>query len=333
LIGRTDYIKQPGDYFTHSFAGTSLIIMRGEDGRLRAFVNACRHRGAKLLEGAGTCRTIVCPYHSWVYSQDGSLRVANAMRDTKDFDAREFGLQEVMLDTWSGFIFVNCDLNAMPLRTYLGNLDDYTASYNFAEMVTTKRQEYKIRTNWKCYIENSLENLHLPTVHQKSIGSVKAEWIPVNGSPGNFVMLRSRTNQSRAVLDGDSGFDPIAGLSGTAAEGAQYILVYPYTVIGADLDCMWFKQMVPDGPDRVRNVAAFCFTKEAVARPDFDRIVQNYYRRYDVVISEDNGISETQYAGLENPLTKPGRFSNSEQLVHTIDNWILDRVLGPEHRA
>jgi phenylpropionate dioxygenase-like ring-hydroxylating dioxygenase large terminal subunit len=329
LIGRAEYVKNPGDYFTLSLVGVSLIIMRGDDGRIRAFINSCRHRGAKLLEGDGNCKAIRCPYHSWLYSTQGDLRASNGMQDTRNFEPSGFGLTEVRLDEWSGFLFVNLDPTSMTLREYLGDLDSFTQSYEFETMVTVKRKDLTVRTNWKSYIENSMENFHLPTVHQRTIGGVKAQWNPIDGAPGNFVLLQSRTTASRATLGGDAAFDRIATLRGPAAEGAQYILIYPCSVIGADLDCMWFKQMIPDGPDKVRYSAGFCFPRLSVERPDFHAVVQSYHKRFDLVISEDNGISELQLEGLSNPFSRAGRFSGMEPLVHTIDNWILDRVVGP----
>jgi choline monooxygenase len=330
LIGRADYVKNPGDYFALTLVGISLIVIRGDDGKVRAFVNSCRHRGAKLLEdGHGNCRTIRCPYHSWVYSTAGALRNATGMQTASDFALAEHGLIELKLDTWCGFLFVNFDPHAVTLRDYLGNLDSFTESYEFDAMVTVKRRDFTVRTNWKSYIENSMENFHLPTVHQGTIGGIKAEWHPIDGAPGNFVILQTHTAASRATLGSDAAFDRNSTLRGDAAKGAQYILIYPCTVIGADLDCMWFKQMAPDGPDVVRYSAGFCFPKATYERPDFEQIVPNYHKRFDLVISEDNGISEVQLRGLANPLSRPGRFSSMEPLVHTIDNWILDRTVGP----
>jgi phenylpropionate dioxygenase-like ring-hydroxylating dioxygenase large terminal subunit len=336
LIGRADYVKSPGDYFTHTVAGVSIIIMHGEDGKLRAFVNSCRHRGAKLMEGAGNCKAIRCPYHSWLFSTVGELRNANGMQNTHNFDPAAYGLLEVKLDTWCGFIFVNFDPNCVSLRDYLGEIDDFTRSYQFDTMVTVRRKEFALATNWKTYIENSMESFHLPTVHTKTIGGIKADWSEVVGDPGNFCILQTLTTASRATLGNDKAFDRIATLSGPAARGAQYILIYPCTVIGADLDCMWFKQMAPDGPRTVRYSAGFCFPKASYERPDFEEIVQNYHKRFELVIGEDNEISELQLQGLSNPLTRTGRLSSREPLVHAIDNWVLDRVVGPSshvHRA
>ena len=328
LIGRVDYVSRPGDYFTRTLAGVSLIVIRGEDGKIRAFANSCRHRGAKLIEGEGNCKTIRCPYHSWVYSNSGALRSANGMQDTLDFDAHRYGLTEIKLDVWAGFVFVNLDENSISLREYLGNLDDYTKSYEFDTMVTARRRQFSVQTNWKSYIENSMEGFHLPTVHQKTIGGTKGTWKDTIGAPGNYLILQTLTAASRATLGGDAAFDRIATLSGPAAEGAQYILIYPCTVIGADLDCMWFKQMAPDGPDLVLYSAGFCFPKASFERADFEQVVANYHKRFDLVISEDNGIAELQYQGLSNPLARPGRLSSREPLVHAIGNWIIDHVVG-----
>jgi phenylpropionate dioxygenase-like ring-hydroxylating dioxygenase large terminal subunit len=329
LIGRIDYVKTPGDYFTLTLVGVSLIVMHGEDGKIRAFVNSCRHRGAKLLEGEGNCKSIRCPYHSWLYSTIGALRSSNGMHDARNFFPSDYGLAEVKLETWCGFLFVNFDPNSMSLRDYLGDLDRFTESYEFETMLTVKRRDFTVQTNWKSYIENSMENFHLPTVHQKTIGGIKGEWNPIDGAPGNYVLLQTITAASRSTLGNDAAFAAIPTLRGAAAKGAQYILIYPCTVIGADLDCVWFKQMAPDGPGVVRYSAGFCFPKITVEQPAFEQIVPNYHKRFDLVISEDNGIAEVQLQGLSNPLSRPGRFSTMEPLVHIIDNWILDRVVGP----
>lgn len=330
LVGRGDFVAKPGDYLTFDLVGVPVIIMRGRDHRLRAFINSCRHRGARLLDGEGQCQTIRCPYHSWIYDLDGHLRAAVGMHDATDFKPSDHGLLPVRLQSWLGFIFICFDESAPPLDEYLGDLEGYVQSYRFEDMITVKRKSWTLRSNWKLYVENSMENFHLPTVHEKSIGDVKAEWSHVVGGSGNYLILHSRAERSRATLTGEPGFPNIPTLEGQAARGAQYILIYPATVLGCDLDCMWFKQMIPDGPDRMRNETAFCFPRAVVERPDFEQIVERYHRRFEMVIAEDNAIAERQYAGLGHRLARAGRLSRFEPLVHVIDNWILDRVLDPE---
>ena len=330
LVGRIDYLPNIGDYMARELVGVRFFVVHGDDGVLRAFANTCRHRGAQLLQGEGSCERIVCPYHSWTYSNEGVLTHANGMEEAQHFDKDAHGLVEVKLGLWSGFIFVNFDDNAGELSAYMGDLDQYTGSYRLEDMVTVKRTEFLITTNWKSYVENSMESFHHPTVHKDSVNNPSTKKRTVVGDPGHYVLVQSDAGgATRAVLNGASGFPAMSDLTGAAALGAQYLLIYPCTMLGCDVDSMWFKQMVPEGPDKVRNIVAVCFPKETVARDDFDQIVTQYYQRFDTVIAEDNAIAEVQYNGLSSPLARPGRFSHREPLVHVIDNWVLDQVLTP----
>ena len=328
LIGRGDDVPNPGDYMVRALVGVSFVVMRGADGKIRGFVNVCRHRGARLMDGAGTCERIVCPYHGWTYDTDGSLAFANGMETALDFDPADYGLNEIRLAVWSGFIFVSFDADGPDIDTYLGDLGDHLASYRLGDMVTVKRAEFLVQTNWKSYVENSMESFHHATVHKNSVYNPRIKKRNVIGDPGAYVLVQSDSGgETRALLPGDGGFPRISTLEGPAARGSQYLLIYPATMIGCDVDSMWFKQMVPEGHDKVRNIVAICFPRETVERDDFDRVAPSYFKRFDRAIAEDNVIAEQQYEGLTSPLAQPGRFSEREPMVHVIDNWVLDHVL------
>jgi hypothetical protein len=104
-------------------------------------------------------------------------------------------------------------------------------------------------------------------------------------------------------------------------------------MLALTFDCMWWLEIHPRGPDRMHLIAGSCFPKETVARPDFEEVVQRYYRRWDRSIPEDNVISEIQQHGLGSPFAQVGRLSYMEPLVHTIANWVLDRVVDPAESA
>ena len=130
LIGRGDYVPNPGDYIVGSLVGVSFVVMRGADGKIRCFVNTCRHRGARLLDGEGSCERIVCPYHGWTYATDGRLEFANGMETAVDFDPTDYGLREIRLAIWSGFLFVSFDLTGPNIETYVGDLGDQRRDQN-----------------------------------------------------------------------------------------------------------------------------------------------------------------------------------------------------------
>lgn len=329
LMGRADEWKEPGAFTAFERFGVPFFITRDQEGRLRAFSNTCRHRGSLILSGSGTRPTFVCPYHSWVYGLDGKLRRAPGM-ENRCFDNADYSLPELRLETWASFVFVNLSADSGSLADQLGDLGERLHSYDFDNVVTVGRDEYEVNTNWKALVENSMEWLHHPTVHKQSIaGKVAAvERKVVFGDPGDYVLIQSLANGvSKATLDNEEGFPPVSTLQGATREGSHYVLIYPFAMIGCDVDSIWYKQMIPVGPCKVHNIATYCFHKEIVERPDYEQISPRYFRRFQKVVTEDNAAMERQLTGLMSPFAKPGRYSDPEVLVHRIDNWILDQVL------
>jgi phenylpropionate dioxygenase-like ring-hydroxylating dioxygenase large terminal subunit len=91
---------------------------------------------------------------------------------------------------------------------------------------------------------------------------------------------------------------------------------------------MWWLELHPMGPHQTKLIVGSSFPRNIVSRPDFEEVVQNYYKRWDISIPEDNHISELQQRGLSSPFARQGRLAQAEPLVHTFANWVLDRVLG-----
>jgi len=328
FIGRADRIPKAGDYFALEFAGVPVIVVRGQDGAVRAFANTCRHRGALLIEGEGNCRAFRCPYHSWTYDTEGALIVAPEMDQTKGFDPAEWHLTPIRLESWAGFLFLNFDEQAPPLLDYLGDLPTKLASYRFEDMACVRRKEYDLACNWKIYVENAMEAYHIATVHRSTLSRQKGKPSEPQPAGGEYCALFKEHKGSRALLAGDTGFPEMDHLEGMAAEGSWYPLIYPSTMFGCTYDCMWWLELHPMGPERTRLIVGSAFPRSSIERPDFAEVVQRYYRRWDISIPEDNGISELQQRGLASPFARPGRLAHAEPLVHTFGNWVLDRVLG-----
>ena len=331
FIGRVDYIPNSGDYYTLDFAGVPLVILRDDNGCVHAFVNSCRHRGAKVVTGSGTAKALKCGYHGWIYRTDGSLAACPGMANSVGFDKADYPLVAVKTETWGGFIFVNFDRESESLASYLGNLPETFDCYRFENMVCTRRNEYEVACNWKIYVENAMEAFHVPHVHRASInrqrGSVKNDRT-FDSTRGNWVVMHKEHEGSRAVLVGDEGFPKMPGLTGKADRGTFYPLLYPSTMLGCTIDCMWFLEIHPLSATKTRLIVGQCFPKEIARRADFATIAANYYKRWDMTTQEDVVISEIQQQGVSTSFSKPGRLSEHEPLVHAIDNWVVDHVLG-----
>ncbi|ROO84896.1 Rieske-like 2Fe-2S protein [Actinocorallia herbida] len=182
-VGRVERIPRTGNYFTKELAaaGTSLIIVRGADKKVRAFHNVCRHRGNKLVwndypneEVSGTCRQFTCKYHAWRYSLEGELTFVQQEGEFFDLDKKDFGLKEVACDVWEGFVFVNLDPQET-LTEYLGEMATGLEGYPFHEMTEVYTYKAEIGSNWKLFIDAFAEFYHAPVLHQKQATKDEAD--------------------------------------------------------------------------------------------------------------------------------------------------------------
>jgi phenylpropionate dioxygenase-like ring-hydroxylating dioxygenase large terminal subunit len=329
FMGRADQIPNAGDYVTVEYVGVPVLIARDRAGTLRAFSNSCRHRGSAIADGEGNCRTFACPYHGWVYGLDGGLLSAPHMERAAGFDPRHYGLVPIRLETWGGFLFVNFNPDAPGLAEHLGDLPRKVESYRLDDMVVVRRKAFDMECNWKLFVENAMEELHIPTVHRKTIQqNTPMETHAPEEARGQYCALFSTHEGSMALLKGEEGFPPIPSRRGKAATGTYFVMLYPSTMLGVTSDCMWYLELRPLGPARTRLIHGACFPRSTVARDDFADVAARYFKRWDTTAQEDIDASERQQRGLRSPFSARGRFSHHEVLVHEIDNWVVDRVLG-----
>ena len=144
FVGREDEVAQPGDYITIDIAGTPLIIVRDQQGTVRALSGSCLHRYMPVAEGAGNRSSFQCPYHLWTYGLDGQLIGAPEMEHATVFDKSACRLPEARLEVWEGFIFVNLDPEAEPLSPQLETLSRRLAGYHLGEMRTAALVDYEL---------------------------------------------------------------------------------------------------------------------------------------------------------------------------------------------
>lgn len=175
VAGRADELAQPGDWKVHRIFDQSYIIIRGRDGRIRGFVNACRHRGNALCDGRGHSARLVCPYHRWTFDLDGRLLGV----PHPDFDGSleafvgskdELGLLQVPVECFAGFIFLNPDPNAQPLAEFLGEIVDLLAPYRMEEMIPAGLNvRESLNCNWKVVMDAFQEGYHIQGIHPELI--------------------------------------------------------------------------------------------------------------------------------------------------------------------
>lgn len=174
-VGRVEDIPSPGDYFVKdlSICNTSILIVRGKDGVIRAFHNMCSHRGNKLVgKVSGKCKGLfVCNFHNWSYALDGSLRHITDEANFFNVDKTVLGLTPVSVDAWEGFIFINVNQNPTEtLAEYLGEFGTSFSGYPFGELAATRFfWQTEIKANWKVVKDAFQEVWHIPYLHQRTV--------------------------------------------------------------------------------------------------------------------------------------------------------------------
>lgn len=330
--GHASQLANPGDYFTQTLAGVPLVLVKGQDGRIRAFFNSCRHRGTRLLDGEGCTKLIRCPYHAWSYDLAGGLVAAPLVEEDVAHCKSELGLHTVRLEMLDGFLFVAFDATLPPVAETMGSLSSEWAGYDPASLVCTRRRAWDVKANWKLWYENYNDSLHVPFVHpgslakQKVTGRQRASQVETDGS---YIAHFTMHAGSRGLIEDDQhlAFPRFPGLSGRYTGGTYYPCLLPATLFGMTIDSVWVFELLPQAPDRTTLIASSLFSRETVSRADFAEKAQAYYRRVDTIVPEDNEAVERQQQGLSLPVGFSGKFTHMETLCHAFDNWVLDRMV------
>jgi phenylpropionate dioxygenase-like ring-hydroxylating dioxygenase large terminal subunit len=162
-----DHIPESGDYWVYDVGPHSALIVRQPDGTIRAYYNACMHRGTQL-KPPGSCgfsNTLRCPFHGWEWNLDGSFRERPAAWDFPHVTDESHRLPQLPVDVWEGFVFVNFDPRAEPLIDYLGVMPRHWADWGLAERYIDTHVRKRLPCNWKAAAEAFLEAYHVRETH------------------------------------------------------------------------------------------------------------------------------------------------------------------------
>jgi phenylpropionate dioxygenase-like ring-hydroxylating dioxygenase large terminal subunit len=213
-VGRVEQLPRVGSYFTRELAAaaTSVVVVRGRDGEVRAFHNICRHRGNKLVwndypleETAGTCRQFTCKYHGWRYDLEGALTFVQQESEFFDLDREKFGLVPVQTETWEGFVFVNLDpQNTMSVAEYLGDLAAGLVGYPFDKMTQVYKYRAVVGSNWKLFIDAFAEFYHAPILHAKQATAEESRKLSSHG----FEALAYKLHGPHGMVSSWGGMSP-----------------------------------------------------------------------------------------------------------------------------
>lgn len=189
-------LADKGSYVARKSAGTPILVVRGRDGEVSAFINACRHRGMPVASGTGCARAFVCPYHSWTYSLDGSLKHIADSHGFPDVNPKEHGLLQISAKEKGGLIYVNQEEN-IDEEALADFPDFFSPDQKFVE-----QESFTDKTNWKLIAETTMEGYHIKELHKNSFypyGLDNTNVVECFGPHSRVVFPFKRINKLREV--------------------------------------------------------------------------------------------------------------------------------------
>ncbi|MBA3896516.1 MAG: aromatic ring-hydroxylating dioxygenase subunit alpha [Sphingomonadaceae bacterium] len=332
IICHISDIPKPGDWQSLIVMHEPIVAVRGNDGAVRAFANVCRHRGARILDGASGCaRKLICPYHAWTYELDGRLSGVPMRADYPALDPREHSLVEYHVEIWRGFVFVAIERPPASVADMMVPHEAEVAHYRFEDMRAIGRVTERPRpANWKNISENYSDGLHIPVAHpglkrvfgpNYAVGT--SEWVDRLGGP-----LVADPRESASERAYRTMLPEVAYLQADRQRTWVYFKLWPNTALDIYPDQIDFMQFLPLSPGEtmIREIA--------YAIPDDRREMKaaRYlnWRINRQVSREDSGLVERVQRGMQSASFERGPLGESEVCLRQFAKRI--REIMPEAR-
>jgi choline monooxygenase len=322
MVGRIEQVAEPGRFLTDTLAGEPILVVRGADGRLRAFFNVCRHHAAAVMtEPEGCARSLRCPYHGWTYGLDGGLLGTPDFAGVRGFDKGVNGLVPIAVETWEKFVFVRLDADAPSLPEFLGaDLVSQIGRLDLAGFHFMERRRYDFECNWKVFVDNYLDGgYHIPFLH-RGLDSVLdySRYTIENGA-------RHCLQKSPMVRE---GAEPKTGAV-RLGDVALYYWAYPNFMVNWYEGVMDTNLVRPLGVNRTEVIFDFYFpdvSSEEARRRNIASIEVGQR-----IQDEDTSICRSVQRGLASRAYRAGRLSErregGEHLFHRLLHADLVRGL------
>src|SRR5438309_3954015 len=302
-------IADPEGIFTADVAREPIIVVRDKDGEWLAFSNVCRHRAGPIALGSGCKNVLRCQHHGWTYTLDGRLIGTPDVEGVEFFDRSTMGMVPLRCETWGPFIFVNFDVKAEPLSTYLGQIPQQVRGFQFEGLQFAERRDYVIDCNWKVYVDNYLEGYHIPIAHPGLMREIDYAHYRTD----TYRYYSQQFAPIRAMKAEDAGERFYA--AGTGLQQALYFWIFPNLMLNIYPDNISTNVIVPLSTEKTLTIFEWFF--HDVDQPKTRERIEKAIAFSDEVQLEDITLCENVQRGLRSSTYDRGRYSvTRENGVH-----------------
>jgi phenylpropionate dioxygenase-like ring-hydroxylating dioxygenase large terminal subunit len=330
-VGRAERIPNVGDWFTVTIVDEPIIVARNKDSAIRAMSAVCQHRAMQVCEGEGNGTTFKCPYHHWNYGLDGRLLGAPAMERTEAFNKADFGLPQLQVEEWQGFVFVNFDADAAPLTPTLDRYTPFLDNYDLASAVCPGTFTLEgMPWNWKVMFENFNDGYHANRLHQfvQDFCPSNMSGFPVPWDDESNVIFRTA-----GYTHIDGGFnathrvimDVFPDLTEEERTRSTFALMPPTLCLGTAPDQCFFFLIRPTGPETIDVEIGYIFHPSALEDPLFEQKMALSDAGVQVFVQQDQDATTKVQQGLRSRFAPRGRYSWQEESHIQFNRWLVKR--------
>ena len=333
-VGRADAITGAGVYEVVTVGRESIIVVRGRDDVLRAFLNVCRHRGARLCnEASGKLKgSIQCRYHAWTYGLDGRLIGAPNVLSDEQFERALFGLLPVALEVWEGLVWLNlgddpasiADQLNEPIIERFGGYAAF-ARYDVGNLKVGKRIAYDVQANWKLVLENFMECYHCGPMHPEFCRLLPGYKTGDVSDYVNGEAVSLAENVEAFTITGKASRPPLPGLLQEDLRHYYGFVLQPNVLLNLLHDHVVMHWLIPNGPGRTVIMCDWLFDPQVMARADFDPM--DAVEIFDIVNRQDWEVCELTQLGMGSKAYRSGGvYVPEERHIRAFADFVLERV-------
>jgi choline monooxygenase len=334
-VGRVEQVAEPGQFFTCEVANEQVVVARGRDGELRAMSNVCLHRAGPVALGCGQRNAFQCPYHGWTFELDGRVRRARGMEGTEEFEPATMRLPQFRVGTWGPTVWVTLDDAAPSLETWLADVTPRLANYRVDRLRFAGGRRWRIRCNWKMYVDNYMEGYHIPFVHPGLAQSLSPSIYTyrlgdyTNEQYGGEPHPRGPGSRVAGILGGTQEFrklkPPMPGLDESERTGYYFHWVFPLTTINFTPDGLLMFTVRPLGPELTESTFLW-WLPEATSFEE--RLLQAAIVNFGhLVNTEDYEICERAQKGMQSSVYHRGRYAATQEMcLHHFHRLLTDHL-------
>lgn len=325
VVGHVSQVQEPGSYLLSPWDRFPFVVVRDKQGVLRAFLNVCKHRGARIVSGQEKeLNAFVCPFHGWGYNLEGKLKSVTKPYDFPGLNCDEHNLTELAVSEHVGLIWVHPTPGAkMDVPAFLGEqMSSDLQHFGIDKLVFHKKNVITKKANWKLLLKTYLERYHVPILHKETIGPVFEKGVIAHYEHGPHIRIAAgRTNLPEAANADPASWQILNYAS-------VFYTLFPNTFLINHANIVSLNSFYPLAPDETIWTHTMLYRAADYAGEEGQAALTSRFANIDMVFShQDFGIVEHVQSSLKNGGNEFHTLGLEEGLLALFQESI-DKVVG-----